>query len=112
MLIDLSSFPVFLQQSPEYSLPPHPDDLGRHTRICGTLSFTETSVTTLSLGSEKLTSSCSRVDGGGLDDDTTVLDELLYVGSRVGVANFSLLSGVEPYFSLANASDARGEALL
>lgn len=67
---------------------------------------------TLSLSSEELTGACSRVDGGGLDDDTAVLDELLHVGSRVGVANLGLLSGVEPDFSLANASDARGEAFL
>ena len=52
------------------------------------------------------------MDGGGLDDDTAVLDEFLDVRARVGVADLSLLVGVEPDFSLADASDGCGKALL
>jgi hypothetical protein len=52
------------------------------------------------------------VDGGGFDDHTAVLDELLDVCARVGVADLSLLSGIEPDFAFANAGDAGGETLL
>ena len=112
MLVDLASFSVLPQQPPENSLSPHPDDLGGHTGIGGTLALTDTGVATLALGGEEFTSAGAGVDGGGLDDDAAVLDELLHMGSRVGVANLGLLSGVEPDFALPDAGDARGKALL
>ena len=49
---------------------------------------------------------------GWLDDYSPILDELLDVGARVGVANLRLLSGVEPDFALTDAGDGRGEPLL
>jgi len=48
----------------------------------------------------------------GFDDDSAILDQLLDVGARVGVADFSLLGGVEPDFTFANPGDACSEALL
>ena len=112
MLVDLAGLSVLPQQPPENSLSPHPDDLGRHTGIGGTLALTDTGVATLALGGQEFTGAGTGVDGGGLDDDATVLDELLHMGSRVGVANLRLLGGVEPDFALPDAGDARGEALL
>jgi hypothetical protein len=81
VLVDLAGLSVLPQQSPENPLPPHPQDLSRHTSIGGTLSLTGTSVTTLSLSSEELTGTSTGVDGGGLNDDSTVLDEFLDVCS-------------------------------
>jgi hypothetical protein len=52
------------------------------------------------------------VDGSWFDDNAAILDEFLYVRAGVGIADFSLLGGVEPDFALANASNARGEAFL
>jgi hypothetical protein len=69
-------------------------------------------VAALSLGGEEIACARARVHSRGLDDDPSVLDELLDVGAGVGVANLGLLSGVEPDFSFADACDARGEALL
>ena len=112
MLVDLSSFPIFPQQPPQHPLSPHPLHLGRHTSIGGTFPLTSTGVPTLSLGGEEILGTSARVDGGGFDDDAAVLDELLDVRARVGVADFGLLVGVEPDFALADARDGCGEPLL
>ena len=69
-------------------------------------------MTTFALRRQQIASSGTGVDSGGLDDNTPILDELLDVGAGVGVANFRLLSGVEPDFALADTSDGRGEPLL
>ena len=112
MLVNLPGLPVLPQQPTQDPLPPHPLNLRGHTSIGGTLPLTGTGVTTLALRGEEIASAGTRVDGGGLDDNAAVLDELLYVGAGVGVADLSLLVGIEPDFSLADASDGRGEALL
>ena len=52
------------------------------------------------------------MDDGRLDDDTTILDELLDVSAGVGIPDLSLLSGVKPDFALADTSDRGGEPLL
>lgn len=69
-------------------------------------------MTTLSLGGKEIACAGTGVDGGRFDNDTSILDELLDVDTRVGVADLSLLSGVEPNFSFADACNASGEALL
>jgi len=112
MLIDLSSLPILSEQPPQHPLSPHPQNFARHPGLRGTLSLTRTGVTTLSLGGEELACASAGVDGGGFDDDTAVLDELLDVCAGVGVSNLGLLSGVEPDFAFADAGDARGETLL
>ena len=112
VLVDLSSLPVFPEQPPQHPLSPHPQNLGGHTGLSSTLSLTRASVATLSLGSEELACASAGVDGGGFDDDTAILDELLDVRTGVGVSNLGLLSGVEPDFAFAYAGDAGGEALL
>lgn len=112
MLVDLARLPVLPQQPTQNPLSPHPLDLRGHTGIGGTLPLTGASVATLALRGEEVPSARTRVNGGGLDDDTAVLDELLDVGARVGVSDLSLLIGVEPDFSLADARNGCGKALL
>ena len=112
VLIDLASLPVFPEQSPEHTLAAHPKDLGGHTGLGGTLPLTDTGVTALALRSKEFEGALAGVDGGGLDDDMVVLDELLNVPARVGIANLGLFIGVEPDFTLADASDGGGEPLL
>lgn len=112
MLIDLARFSVLSQQPSQHPLSPHPYDLRWHTRLARTLPLSRAGVTSLALRCERIASACTRVDGGGLDDHAAVLDELLDVCARVGVANFGLLSGVEPDFALTDARDGGGEPLL
>ena len=112
VLVNLARFPVLPQQPTQNPLPPHPLYLGGHTSIGGTLPLTGAGVATLALRGEEVPGACAGVDGGGLDDNAAVLDELLDVRAGVGVADLRLLVGVEPDFALANAGDGRGEALL
>ena len=112
VLVNLARFPVLPQQPTQNPLPPHPLDLRGHTSIGGTLPLTGAGVTALALGGEELLRACARVDGGGLDDDASVLDELLDMGAGVGVPDLSLLSGVQPDFALSYPRDGCGEPLL
>ena len=112
MLINLARLPVFPKQPTQYTLPPHPKHLRGHTSLSRTLPLTGTGVAALTLGSMKLLSACAGVDGGGLDDDAAVLDELLNVSTGVGIPDLRLLGGVKPDFALADASDGCGEPLL
>ena len=52
------------------------------------------------------------MDDGGLDNDSSILDELLDMGTRVCVADFCLFVGVEPDLALADIGDGGGEPLL
>jgi hypothetical protein len=70
VLVNLSTFPVLPQQSPQNPHPPQPHNLGWHPRLCCTLPFTVSSVSTQSFSSEGITSSSSRVDNSGFDDTT------------------------------------------
>ena len=112
MLVDLSSLSVLPQQPAQNPLSPHPLNLGGHPSLCGTLPLTLAGMSALALGSEKIPSASARVNGGGLDDDSTVLDEFLYVRAGVGIPDFRLFIWVKPDFSLANALDGCGEPLL
>jgi len=112
MLVNLSSFSVFPQQPTQNPLPPHPLDFGRHPGLRGTLSLTGAGVTTFALSSKEIASSCTRMNCGGLDDDATVLDELLYVRAGVGIPDFRLFIGVKPDFALADTCNRCGKPLL
>lgn len=112
VLVDLACLTVLAEETAEDALSPHPDDLGGHAGLGGTLTLTSAGVTALALGSKESARAGTGVDGGGLDDDAAILDELLNVSARVGVANLRLLGGVEPDFALTDAGDGRGEALL
>lgn len=52
------------------------------------------------------------MNGGGFNDNQTVFDKFLDMSARVGVADFCLLSGIEPDFAFTNAGDRCGEPLL
>ena len=69
-------------------------------------------MTTFSLCSKKVASARTRVDSSGFDNNATILDKFLNVRARVCISNFSLFSGVEPDFTLADACDACSEAFL
>ena len=112
VLNDLARLPVLPQQPTKDPLSPQPENLRGHTSLSGTLPLTGTGVTTLALGGQELKSACPRVDGVGLDDNTTILNELLDVSTGVGVPDLALLSGVKPDFALADACDGCGEPLL
>ena len=90
MLINLASLSVLPQQPPEDSLPSHPQDFGRHPSFVGTLSLSDTSMTSFTFGSEQSPSARTRVHRSGLDDDTAIFDQLANVGSAVRVSNFIL----------------------
>lgn len=112
VLVNLARIPVLPQQSSEHPLPPHPLHLGRHTSLSSTLPLTGTSMPSLPLRSQKHLCASARVHSGGLDDHTAILDEFLDMCTRVGVADLSLLSRIEPDFAFADAGDAGGEAFL
>lgn len=66
----------------------------------------------LPLGGEEIASTSPGVDDGGLDNDSSILDELLNMRTRVCVADFCLFVGVEPDLALADVGDGGGEPLL
>ena len=112
MLVDLARLPVLPQQPAQNPLSPHPLNLAGHPGLSSTLPLTGTGMTALALRREEIAGTCARMDGGGLDDNSAVLDELLYVRARVRVADLCLLSRIQPNFALADACDRRGEPLL
>jgi len=112
VLVDLSAFTVFPQQTAENPLPSHPLNLGRHPSLRGTLPLTHTCMPSFPLGSEKITSTSPRVDDGGLDNNSPIFDELLDMRTRICVSDFWLFVGVEPDLALADGGDGGGEPLL
>jgi hypothetical protein len=112
VLVDLAGFPVLAEETAEDTLATHPLDLGGHTSLRGTLTLTGAGVTALALSREEGDGAGAGVNGGGLDDDTTILNEFLNVNARVGIADLSLLGRVKPDFTLADAGDGRCKALL
>ena len=69
-------------------------------------------MSSLAFSSEKVAGTCTRVNDGGFDDHSSILDEFLYVCAGVGVPDFGLLCGVEPDLTLADACDSGCEPLL
>jgi hypothetical protein len=112
MFIDLARVSVFPEQPPQNPLSPHPLYFGGEASLGGTLSFTGTGVTTFAFCGKKVACASTRVDDGGLDDDTALFDEFLYMRARVGIGDFCLLGGIKPDFALADTGDGCGEPLL
>ena len=102
MFVNLAGFTVFPQEPPENSLSAHPEDLGGHTGLGSTLPLTGAGVAALPFCSEEVAGAGARMDDGGLDDNSAVLDEFFDMVSGVGIANLCLLCGVQPDFALAN----------
>ena len=65
--------------------------------VLGTLPLSVASVTSLPPGLSSLTDTGSGVDGGGLLDGETVLDQLAHILSGVSVADLADLVGVKPH---------------
>jgi len=112
MLVNFAGLSVLAQQSPQYSLPPHPHYFCRHTGFSSTLSFTSSSMSSLPFRGKEVSGSCSRMCNGGFYNNSSIFDEFSDVGAGVCVSNFVLLSGVKPDLALADASDGRCESLL
>jgi hypothetical protein len=112
VLVDLSCLSVLPQQPPQNPLPSHPEHLGRHPSIARTLSLTRAGMSSLSLCGKQVPRPCAGVHCGGLDDNTTIFNQFLDMGTGVGVADFSLLGGIKPDFAFANTCDAGSEAFL
>jgi hypothetical protein len=81
MFINLPGFSVFAQESPEDTLATHPEDLGGHTGLGGTLPLTGACVPPLAFGGEEVARTGAGVDDGRLDDDSAILDQLADVGA-------------------------------
>ena len=96
-----------LEHSGRYGVTSRPSDsglarclLGCYTVIVpgvlGTLALSVSGVTALPPGFGGLTDTGSGVDGGGLLDGETVLDQLAHILAGVGVADLGDLVGVQP----------------
>jgi hypothetical protein len=72
--IDLLLGTIFLEHSSQNSHSADPQDLGGHSGFLSTLSFTETHVSSLSLGLSSGSNAGTRVNLVRLADDQTVLD--------------------------------------
>lgn len=112
VLVDLAAGTVLDEETAEDTQAAHPQDLGRHTGIGGTLALTVATVAAFAAGEVELTGSGPRVHGHGLSDDEAIGDELADGLAGVGVGDLALLVGVEPDLALAAADDRRGQALL
>ena len=78
---------------------------GGQTSLGSTLSFTGAGVATFALCSKEVPCAGTRVHDSGLDDDTALLDEFLYMGTGIGVGDLCLLGRIEPDFAFADTSD-------
>lgn len=112
VLVDLAGLTVLDEEPAEDTEAAHPKDLGGHTSIGGTLTLTETGVTTSTLGELKSTSAGTGVHRDGLLDNQTVGNELADSLTRVGVGDLVHLIGVHPDLPLTAVHDGRSEALL
>jgi len=110
--VDLAFLTVLAEQAPENSLPPHPENLGRHTGLSTTLSLTGTSVSSLGLCEVVLAGTNTRVNDLGLDNDVAILAETTDVLPRVGVGDLRDVRRVEVDLAFTYAENRRGEALL
>jgi len=112
MAIDLLVLSVLLQETTQNAHPPHPQLLDGHTGVGGTLALTGAGVTALTTSQSVLARASARMNGLGLLDDQTVLDQSTDVLSRIGVGNFIDLIGIHPDFVAPALEYGRGEPLL
>merc|ERR1719278_340116 len=90
----------------------HPEGLLGTSGVLGTLALSVSGVTALPPGFGGLTDTGSGVDGGGLLDGETVLDQLAHILSGVGVADLGDLVGVQPNLIFAAFKDRGCKPLL
>lgn len=110
--VDLTGGSVLDQQLSQDTQSSHPDNLGGHTRISGTLSLTEPGVTATTLGLSQGSGVRSGVNSNWLLDDGTVSDQSSDGSTRVSLGQLNGLVRVKPNLSLTGADDGSGESLL
>lgn len=102
VLVDLLGLSVLSEQTAKDTLSSHPEDLVRHTGVARTLSLTEASVTSLSLGSHVSLMASLGVNQVRSLDDEAILDKLADILTAVGQSNVGSLVRVHPDLSLAD----------
>jgi len=112
MLIDLAGSTILYEQATQNSETTHPQNLAGHSGVGGTLSLTETHMTTLTSSVGEGTGSGAGVHGHWFLDDETVDDKFTDGLTGIGVADLAHLIGVEPDLALTAAHNGRGETLL
>jgi len=95
-LVDLSLLAEFAEESTEGSLSAHPKDLAGHSGVAGTLSLTDSAVSTFSLFEEALSGAVTGVDGHVLLENEAVLHKLFNVAAGGGQADLAQFLVVHP----------------
>ena len=101
VIIDLALLAVLAEQSTKNSLSSDPQNLSGHTSLSGTSALARSHVTTLSLSLEVQSNSGTRVDGNGLLNDETILNQLSNSLSGVGKGDVAGLIRVQPDTALS-----------
>jgi len=101
MFVEFLRLAVLGEEAAEDAHATNPEELDGHASIGGTLAFTGASVTTLATCLNIQSGARTRVNGDGLANDQTVLDQTSHLMARVGVGNVCVLVGVEPDLVLA-----------
>jgi len=96
MAIDLLVLSVLLQETTQDAHPPHPQLLDGHAGVGGTLALSGARVTALATREGVLARASARVDGLGLLDDQTVLDQTTDVLAGIGVGDLRDFIGIHP----------------
>ena len=112
MFVNLARFTVFTQQTAQNTLSSHPNHRRRHARISGTTSLTRAHVATFALGFVLHSHTRSRVNDLGFAKDQTVLDQLSYGLTRIGISNLGGFIGIQPNLALTTAKHTGSQALL
>lgn len=103
VLVNLLLSAILGKKTAEDAKTADPEELLGHTGIGGTLSLTETSVTTEELGGVSLSHSEAGVDLDRLADDETILEELTDGLTGVGSRNLGDLIRVKPDTTLTTS---------
>merc|ERR1719362_1280952 len=110
--VDLLGLPVSLEKPPEHSHPLHPELLLVCPGVGCALPLSKTAVTSLPPGLVVGPDPGPGVDGYGLLDDETILDQLPNVGPGVSVGDLVDLVGIKPHLLLSTFHNISREAFL
>lgn len=75
MLVNFLCLAVSCEQTSQHSHSANPQQLHWHTRVAGTLAFTEAHMPSLSLGLRASAGRVAGVDRNGLANNETILDQ-------------------------------------
>ena len=99
-----SSVPVSLEESSQNSHPLHPEVLLTGSGVSCSLPLTEPTVTTFPPGLVVGSHAGPGVDGHGLLDHQTILDQFPDVGPGVRVGDLVDLVGIQPHLGIKKSS--------